>query len=375
MLELDRVFAEYLPSSEEVVAGEKTRRQLTPGKGADVDAVITQRLPKLLTSFVEETGRDISRYRVYGSVGQLNWTLAYIPWVAILRRDITRSTERGYYVVLLFSQDMQNCFLSLNQGFTQFRKAFGDKIGKKKVRQVANIALQNLAVPDGFIAGRLSLSASTGLGEGYENGAIVSREYSAKQDVPEAQFRADLAQLLDLYDQLKQKLGPSLLDHLDLLSSDDYQEAANEIAKNPPTSVLPPGGRPRPEQVIGKGANKYKRDPEMAALAIKAASHRCEIDEDHETFTSRRTKQPFVEAHHLVPMQRQDCFDVSLDVPENIVALCPGCHRKLHHARFGDFKSLLQKVFLARESQLAARNIAISLPALNDIYKGDVDED
>jgi MrcB-like, N-terminal domain len=119
MLELDRVFAEYLPNSEEIVAGEKTRRRLTPERAADIDAVITQRLPELLTSFVEETGRDISRYRVYGSVGQPNWTLAYIPWVAILRRDITRSTERGYYVVLLFSQDMQSCFLSLNQGFTQ----------------------------------------------------------------------------------------------------------------------------------------------------------------------------------------------------------------------------------------------------------------
>jgi 5-methylcytosine-specific restriction protein A len=162
---------------------------------------------------------------------------------------------------------------------------------------------------------------------------------------------------------------------LDLLSSDDYQEAANEIAKAPPTTSLPAGARPRPGKIAGKGANKYKRDPEMAALAIAAANHQCEIDEDHNTFTSRRTKQPFVEAHHLVPMQRQDDFGVSLDVPENIVALCPGCHRKLHHARFGDFKNLLQNVFLAREGKLATRDIVIDLPALNNIYKGDVDED
>jgi hypothetical protein len=35
----------------------------------------------------------------------------------------------------------------------------------------------------------------------------------------------------------------------------------------------------------------------------------------------------------------------------------------------------LQKVFLARESKLAAIDIVESLPALNDIYKGEVDED
>jgi hypothetical protein len=35
---------------------------------------------------------------------------------------------------------------------------------------------------------------------------------------------------LDLYDELAAKLGSNLLNHLDLISSDDYQEAANEIA-------------------------------------------------------------------------------------------------------------------------------------------------
>jgi hypothetical protein len=64
----------------------------------------------------------------------------------------------------------------------------------------------------------------------------------------------------------------------------------------------------------------------------------------------------------------------SLDVPENVWPLVPAS-TKARHAPFGDFKSLLQKVFLARESKLAAIDIVESLPALNDIYKGEVDED
>jgi 5-methylcytosine-specific restriction protein A len=375
MLELDKVFQDYLPNSEVEVAGEKTRRRLQSGKALPVDTTVTEDLPRLIEEFVAASGRDPKKYRIYGSVGQLNWTLAYIPWVAVLRRDITTSTERGYYVVLLFSQDMQNCFLSLNQGFTQYRKAFGNKIGNKKVSQVARLAIENLHIPPNFIAGPLELSATQSLGTGYENGAIVSRRYGVADTVSHDQFRQDLVQLLDLYDELAATLGTSLLDHLDLISSDDYQEAANEIATSPPGKSVPEGSLPPPPKVAGKHAGKFKRDPDMAARAIQAADHRCEIDTDHETFTSRKTKQPFVEAHHLIPMQRQGEFAVSLDVPENIVALCPGCHRKFHHARFGELKPSLLKMFTARAQALSSRGILMELETLHNIYKNDVDED
>lgn len=109
MRELDIVFRDYLPNSQVVGEGKSSRRRLIPGTVLSVDQCITKTLPQLLTEMVEASGRDSSNYKIYGSVGQINWTLAYIPWVAILRREISTSTERGYYVVLLFSQDMQSC--------------------------------------------------------------------------------------------------------------------------------------------------------------------------------------------------------------------------------------------------------------------------
>jgi 5-methylcytosine-specific restriction protein A len=183
MLELDKVFKDYLANSEEMVAGVKTRRRLQSGQVLAIDTIITHELPRLIETLVSSLGRDIEKYRIYGSVGQINWTLAYIPWVGLLRRDITTSTERGYYVVLLFSQDMQECFLSLNQGFTQFRKMFGNKIGLKKVSQVAELAAKTLHVPPGFVVGALDLSATTSLGQGYERAAIISRRYGAHDEL------------------------------------------------------------------------------------------------------------------------------------------------------------------------------------------------
>ncbi|MET4371040.1 5-methylcytosine-specific restriction protein A [Bradyrhizobium sp. LB12.1] len=376
MFELDEVFAKYISSSEEDTGdGLKSRRRLKPGNSVDVDNVITKRLPELVKQLIADAGEDAERYRIYGSVGQLNWTLAYIPWVAILRKDITNSTERGYYVVLLFSQDMKDCYLSLNQGVTQFRTAFGGKVGNRKIAQAARLALSALTVRPGFVLGRLNLAATNSLGKGYEHGAIISRRYRASDSVSLDQFRADLAEFLDFYDQIAEKLGPSLMDNLSFLSGDEYQEAANELATDEVARSPPAGGVPKPSKTIVRQHAKYKRDPEMAAMAIQKARYQCEIDAAHVTFTSRKTKKPFVEAHHLIPVQCQDEFEFSLDVPENIIALCPGCHRKFHHAAFREIRLPVTRIFSVREEGLKSRSIIWPLEKLTRLYQGEIEED
>jgi MoxR-like ATPase len=58
-----------------------------------------------------------SNYTVQGSVGQGNW--AVVPWVAIMNNQITTSTQRGYYIVYLFSEDMKRLYLTFAQGVTE----------------------------------------------------------------------------------------------------------------------------------------------------------------------------------------------------------------------------------------------------------------
>ncbi|WP_201713019.1 MrcB family domain-containing protein [Rossellomorea arthrocnemi] len=57
------------------------------------------------------------QYTVTGSVGQGNW--ASVPWIAIMNKVITTSTQRGYYIVYLFSEDMGRLYLTLAQGVTE----------------------------------------------------------------------------------------------------------------------------------------------------------------------------------------------------------------------------------------------------------------
>ncbi len=67
---------------------------------------------------------------VEGSVGKGNW--ATVPWVAIMDTRITSSTQKGIYLVYLFSEDMQSLYLSFEQGVTEIMQ----QKGKKKAYQL-----------------------------------------------------------------------------------------------------------------------------------------------------------------------------------------------------------------------------------------------
>lgn len=84
-----------------------------------------------------------------------------------------------------------------------------------------------------------------------------------------------------------------------------------------------------------KISKKYKRNPLLGKIAIQNAYYCCERDARHETFTSERTKKAFMEAHHLVPVMHQqeiwDKYEINVDCVENIISLCPTCHRAFHN--------------------------------------------
>ena len=53
-------------------------------------------------------------------MGQGNKT--QYPWIDIMDKNITQSTQYGLYMVYLFKRDMTGFYLSLNQGINFFEK-------------------------------------------------------------------------------------------------------------------------------------------------------------------------------------------------------------------------------------------------------------
>lgn len=97
-----------------------------------------------------------------------------------------------------------------------------------------------------------------------------------------------------------------------------------------------------------KSRDVYKRNKNLAIKRMELSGFYCEADKSHELFISRSTGNPFLEAHHLIPLGSNELFDTSLDILENIFCLCPNCHRAVHHAEEKFAKELLNKMIKSR---------------------------
>ncbi|HKJ34141.1 MAG TPA: HNH endonuclease signature motif containing protein, partial [Balneolales bacterium] len=94
---------------------------------------------------------------------------------------------------------------------------------------------------------------------------------------------------------------------------------------------------------------KYSTNPRRARNALEKAKFKCELNPNHVTFTNKISKKQYMEAHHLIPMSKQGSLEFDIDVPENILCLCPTCHRKMHLAQDDDKKELLTEAFKNRK--------------------------
>ncbi|NOI27848.1 HNH endonuclease [Vibrio coralliilyticus] len=114
-------------------------------------------------------------------------------------------------------------------------------------------------------------------------------------------------------------------------------------AKTPPTK---PEGDTSPI-TIETTTTIYKRSGKIKGWVIRRADGSCELCDDDAPF-EKEDGTPFLEVHHLTRLK-----DGGSDTVENCAALCPNCHRKLHHSSDRDMltEELREKV-LEKESGL-----------------------
>ena len=119
---------------------------------------------------------------------------------------------------------------------------------------------------------------------------------------------------------------------------------------------------------ISKG---YKKDPRIAKTVIANNNYKCEYANlngyNHTTFTTKAGVQ-YQEGHHLIPMKAQKDFEKNIDRPENIVSLCPTCHRAIHNARKDEKVEILNKIYNNKIKKLNEVGINISFEDLYNKY-------
>jgi 5-methylcytosine-specific restriction protein A len=98
----------------------------------------------------------------------------------------------------------------------------------------------------------------------------------------------------------------------------------------------------------------------LIAKAKKRDNFICKISHKHITFISNKTN--YVEGHHIIPMFQQKNYDFNLDDVNNIISLCPNCHREIHSA--DNKKKIIDNLYKLNKQYMEANNIY-----LNDLYK------
>jgi MoxR-like ATPase len=155
-----------------------------------------------------------SDYVVTGSVGQGVW--AHVPWIAIMNRFVTVSTQRGYYIVYLFSEDMSSVYLTLAQGVTETSREAMYKI-KEEIRE--SVALSSkVRKDDDFYLGNSPRAKA------YAQSTALYIPYEYENMPDESQLVADLEEMIIIYENfisIKNGSVPSRYEG-DIMSEDPH---------------------------------------------------------------------------------------------------------------------------------------------------------
>ncbi|NKC60592.1 hypothetical protein HED34_11540 [Vagococcus fluvialis] len=164
----------------------------------------------------------------------------------------------------------------------------------------------------------------------------------------------------------------SFLKHLALLQEEKLDSEINLISDGIEgemnnTEVIQ-NSRDKKEKILSNNIKVYPRSAYEVRLSKEISKWKCEIDPEHETFTNLSNNKPYMEAHHLIPMSKQDDFVKSIDFAENIICLCPNCHRKIHYAIPEIKGQMIFELFEKRKEKYPLYGIGIDLGKLYKYY-------
>ena len=305
----------------------------------DTTRLITNYLPDLLYKELKLTDND---YNIYGSVGNGNW--AEITWLGILDKRITKSTTKGYYIVYIFDSKLENLYLCLSLGWTQFEEEFGVKEGRQKIKIYRDHYARLLHDKAGFDSNEIQLHAVNNLGKGYEAGTLLSRRYPINQ-LNDFDLIDDLHKLMVVYEDLKNIVGDNILNlSVDSESSDltvdDFKEEIarstfKEISDELIEEILSKTNN-KPREVKQRMINQIVRNRKFATYIKQKQKYVCEICK-RDPFI-QKNGQPYAEADHIIPIGGATR---GLDSPDNLRCLCAQCHAVVTHGSEDEIRKLL----------------------------------
>lgn len=333
---------------------------------------------------------DPEKFSVKGSIGQGNW--ACIPWVCIYNKNISVKTTYGIDIAILFKANMTGFYMTLNQGWTFFEESYKPKkIAKEKIKQASDM-LSKIVDDLGYSVDPIELGSTESLAVGYELGSIFNKYYDIEHLPTEEEFKEDIKAFTQMLVEVELYIGkkrsfesfyheildnsfyPELTEYQNFFKQVDdndeiYLDQVEEEIEELPTEKTIEEPTQRQNPVINRGGQeRWPRDSKIAASSLNKANFLCEFDASHQTFISRKTGKPYMEAHHLIPMSKQGYFENSLDKMANVKCICPNCHRTIHYGNQEVRDIVLTALYDQSRIDLIKVGLSIEIEELIHLY-------
>ena len=136
----------------------------------------------------------------------------------------------------------------------------------------------------------------------------------------------------------------------------------------------------KPEKAIDSaGRKRYKTQKKIRDSVLKKAHYLCNCNDSKHFYFESVDLHNYVEGHHIVPMNRQEeyYFDktINLDIPDNIVPLCPNCHCQIHLGSRQARIKIISELFVRNKAKLFSFNSELTLPILASYYNIGLDDE
>ena len=146
----------------------------------------------------------------------------------------------------------------------------------------------------------------------------------------------------------------------DIIESDDDIENINDIH------------RPPERGIDASGKKRFKTQIKIRNFVLKKAHYLCDCDDTRHFYFESVELHNYVEGHHVVPMNRQEEYyfdsNINLDVPNNIVPLCPTCHCQIHLGSRQARLKILSELYVRNKAKLLTINPNLTLSILASYY-------
>lgn len=180
------------------------------------------------------------------------------------------------------------------------------------------------------------------------------------------------------YPELDNKIISYLENYLEtksLLDNDDSEEQ-EEIQMAEPASLQEIQDSAKKPLCIANGnhGKVIAKDSRITKSVLLATKYTCAINPTHKTFITKN-KVPYMEGHHLIPCTVTNSeyfwkkFNKNIDCFENIVCLCPNCHREVHYGEWDNKSEKIKAMFKKQEAMLKRIGVFISEEELLSLYK------